>query len=108
MPAWTSSWERWLISKRVRAVSATLWMEATICSMDEDVSATLEVCICVLFTTFCTLMLISCMVLVTSSIAVAASTPTFADSVDAAAIWLDPEATPAALSLTCVARSRSP
>ena len=53
-------------------------------------------------------MLISCIVLVTSSMAEAASTLTFADSVDAAAIWLDPDATPVALSLTFMARSRSP
>ncbi len=76
--------------------------------MEAEVSATLEVCICVLLTTFCTLMLISCIVLVTSSIAEAASTLTLADSVDAAAIWLDPDATPVALSLTFMARSRSP
>src|SRR5712692_5682497 len=76
--------------------------------MDADVSATLEVCICVLLTTFCTLMLISCIVLVTSSIADAASTLTFADSVDAAAIWLYPDETPEALYLTFMARSRCP
>src|SRR5579862_2582667 len=44
-------------------------MEATIWSMEAEVSLTLEACTCVLFTMFCTLTLISCMVLVTSSIA---------------------------------------
>jgi hypothetical protein len=48
--------------------------------MEAEVSATLEACTCVFFTTFCTLMLISCIVLVTSSIAEEAWTLTFADS----------------------------
>ena len=67
--------------------------------MEAEVSATLEACTCVFFTTFCTLMLISCMVLVTSSIAEDACTLTFADSSAAPATWLEP-------AETCEAPSR--
>ena len=80
----------------------------TISSIDADVSATLDDCTCVFFTTFCTLMLISCIVLVTSSIADAARTLTFADSSDALAIWPAPDATCDALSRTCRTSSRRP
>src|SRR3984893_13743945 len=76
--------------------------------MEAEVSDTLDDCNCVLLTTFCTLILISCIVLVTSPMALAASTLTLADSFDAPAIWADPVATPVALSLIFVARSRSP
>jgi hypothetical protein len=69
MPVTTSSRDRLAISRRTFAVSATRWIEVTIWSMEADVSATLEACTCVFFTTFCTLMLISCIVLVTSSMA---------------------------------------
>ena len=85
MPLWTSSRERCEISSSTLAVSATRWIEATISSMDAEVSLTLEACICVLFTMFCTLMLISCMVLVTSSMAEAACTLILADSSEAEA-----------------------
>ena len=74
-------------------MSATRWIDATIWSIEADVSLTLEACICVLFTMFCTLTLISCMVLVTSSMAEEACTLILADSSDAPATWLEPLAT---------------
>ena len=58
----------------------------TIWSIEAEVSATLDACTWVFFTTFCTLTLISCIVLVTSSIAEAACTLTLADSSEALAI----------------------
>ena len=76
--------------------------------MEEEVSATLDACTCVFFTTFCTLTLISCIVLVTSSIADAACTLTLADSSEALAIWPAPLATCEALSRTCRTNSRNP
>ena len=76
--------------------------------MEADVSATLDACTCVFFTTFCTLMLISCIVLVTSSIAEAACTLTLADSSEAAAICPAPLATWEALSRTWRTNSRRP
>ena len=52
MPFCTSSRERLEISSRTFAVSATRWMEATISSIEAEVSLTLEACTCVLFTMF--------------------------------------------------------
>ena len=85
MPFCTSSRERCEISSSTLEVSATRWIEATIWSMEAEVSLTLEACVCVFFTMFCTLMLISCIVLVTSSIAEDACTLTLADSSEASA-----------------------
>ena len=42
MPLCTSSRERFEISRSTLAVSATRWIEATIWSMDAEVSLTLE------------------------------------------------------------------
>ena len=96
------------MSSSTFAVSATRWMEATIWSIEAEVSLTLEACVCVFFTMFCTLMLISCMVLVTSSIADAACTLIFAESSEALATWFEPLATCAALSRTFFTRLRRP
>ena len=90
------------------AVSATRWIEVTIWSMEAEVSATLEACTCVFFTTFCTLMLISCIVLVTSSMAEEACTLTFADSSAAPATWLEPAETWPAESRVVRTRSCKP
>ncbi len=81
-------------------MSATRWIDATIWSMEAEVSLTLEAWVCVLFTMFCTLTLISCMVLVTSSIAEEPCRLILADSSDAPATWLEALA-------TCEARSRT-
>ena len=85
MPLCTSSRDRLEISSSTLAVSATRWIEATIWSMEAEVSLTLEACVCVLFTMFCTFTLISCMVLVTSSIAEDACKPILAESSEAPA-----------------------
>ena len=74
-------------------MSATRWIDATIWSIEADVSLTLDACVCVFFTMFCTLMLISCIVLVTSSMAEEACTLILADSSEASATWLEPLAT---------------
>ena len=73
------------MSSSTLAVSATRWIEATIWSMEAEVSLTLEACTFVLFTMFCTLTLISCMVLVTSSIADEVCKLILADSSEAPA-----------------------
>src|SRR3982750_2942860 len=75
-------------------------MEATISSMEAEVSLTLEACTCVLFTMFCTLTLISCIVLVTSSIADEVCRLILADSSDAPATCVDALATCEAASRT--------
>src|SRR2546427_145881 len=100
MPLCTSSRERLEMSSNTFAVSATRWIEATIWSIEADVSLTLEACTCVLFTMFCTLTLISCMVLVTSSIAEEVCKLILADSSEAPATCDDALA-------TCVAASRT-
>ncbi len=89
-------------------MSATRWMEATIWSIEAEVSLTLEACVCVLFTMFCTLTLISCMVLVTSSIAEEVCRLILADSSEAPATWLDALATCEAASRTLRTIPRRP
>jgi len=93
MPLCTSSRERFEMSSRTFAVSATRWIEVTIWSIEAEVSLTLDAWVCVLFTMFCTFTLISCMVLVTSSIAEEVCRLLRADSSDALATWLEALAT---------------
>src|SRR5436190_24137788 len=83
-------------------------MDATIWSIEADVSLTVEACTCVLFTMFCTLTLISCMVLVTSSIADDVCRLIFADSSDAPATCVDALATCEEASRTLRTRLRRP
>ena len=108
MPLCTSSRERFEMSSRTLAVSATRWIEVTIWSIEAEVSLTLEACVCVLFTMFCTFTLISCMVLVTSSMAEEVCRLFLADSSEELATWVEALATCEAASRTLRTSPRRP